>query len=167
MATLTERHKAFLITRLACYDSPSKVKEAFIEEYNTELSLSQISYYDPSNRQGSNLAEKWVTLFNETRRQFIEDTSAIPVAQKSFRLKCLHDLFERLEGKGNLIGAAGILEQAAKETGGMFTNKRDFELSGSLSNISMQALSDNQLERIAAGEHILSVLASAKTAHVD
>jgi hypothetical protein len=62
-------------------------------------------------------------------------------------------MYEKASERGNAALAAALLEQAAKEVGGVFTNRR--ELSGSASGPiraeSVHSLSDAELERIAAG----------------
>ncbi|MAL18997.1 MAG: hypothetical protein CL670_04845 [Balneola sp.] len=160
MATLSEKHKSFIVMHLACYETPSKVREAVKENFGTEVSLPQLSYYNPRAIQASSqLAEKWVDLFNETRSRYIEDVTDIPVSQKVYRLKRLQENLDNFAKVRNYKGVNECLEQAAKEMGGAFTNKNHHQFSGLLQSIDMNSLTDHQLRRITDGEHPLAVLA--------
>lgn len=126
MATLKKNHKSFIVIRLACYDSPSDIQEAFQENFNFKVSASQISYYNPSSVQGNaQLAQKWKDLFNETRKRFKKEVQDIPIANQAFRLKKLQRNMEQLERMKNYKGANETIEQAAKEVGGAYTNKHE------------------------------------------
>lgn len=128
MATLTDDVKAFIVQALACYDTPSQVVDAVKEEFRFVVSRPQVQSYDPEKKQGKSLSRKWRDLFEETRKKFLEDASAIPIANQTFRLRTLNRMLQKVEKQGNVAAATQILEQAAKEVGGAFTNKR--ELSG-------------------------------------
>lgn len=63
------------------------------------------------------------------RKRFRDDTADIPIANRAFRLRALGRMAERAESVKNLALAAQLLEQAAKETGGTYTNKQQVDLS--------------------------------------
>jgi hypothetical protein len=124
MATLSNKHKTFIVIRLACYDSPTEVVEAFKEEFGVETDRVQVSYYNPLSAFGKEkLAQKWKDLFNETRERFKEEIQGIPIANQAYRLKKLQKNMEQLERMKNYKGANDTIEQAAKEVGGAYTNK--------------------------------------------
>ena len=123
MAALTNDVKAFVVEALACYDSVSKVKETVKEEFGLDLSIQQISSYDPTKAIGKSLGQKWVDLFNVTRERFQNEISDIPIANKAYRLRALDRMMNRAEKTKNLPLAAQLIEQAAKETGDSYTNK--------------------------------------------
>ncbi|MBD3616655.1 MAG: DUF2280 domain-containing protein [Gracilimonas sp.] len=159
MATLNEKHKSFIVMSLACYEPPVKVQEVVQERFGVEVSLSQLTYYNPKSLQGSDqLAQKWKDLFDETRRRFLEEITDIPISQKVYRLKKLQENLDNFERIKNYKGINECLEQAAKEVGGAFTNKREHDVSGLIKSINMAELTDNQLKRISDGEHPLTVL---------
>lgn len=128
MAKLTDAHKRFIVQGLACWDTPSQVAEAVRYEFGLDVPRTQVAQYDPTKVAGKATAKRWVELFWETRKRFTEEQADIAVAQQSYRLRQLGKIYERHMQRGNVVGAAAVLEQAAKESGGMFTNKR--ELSG-------------------------------------
>lgn len=121
MAALTEDVKAFIVQALACFDTPTQVSEAVKEEFGLELTRMQIASYDPTKKTTRTLAKKWHAIFHETRKTFLINTAAIPIANQSFRLRALQRMYEKSTGRGNYAMAAQLIEQAAKESGGMFT----------------------------------------------
>jgi len=85
----------------------------------------QVAQYDPTKVAGAKLARKWRDLFEDTRKKFREAVAEIPIAGQAFRLRALGKIYDRHMARGNVAAAAAVLEQAAKEQGGMFTNKRE------------------------------------------
>lgn len=133
MATLNETQKHFVVTELACFRTPSEVAEAVKEEFGLEVSRQQVAYYDPRSRTGRKPSAKWQQLFEETRRQWLGNTSAEGIANRRWRFRELSRLYEKslaLGRGGNLKLAQSLLEQAAKESGDMYTNRFQLEHSG-------------------------------------
>lgn len=128
MAKLSEAEKRFIVQALACYDTPTQVVEAVKEEFGTVIERSHVAQYDPSKASGRDVAKKWRDLFEDTRARFRKEISEIPIADQAYRLRQLQRLAQEAMKRKNIVLAASLLEQAAKESGGMFTNKR--ELSG-------------------------------------
>lgn len=125
MATLTDAAKRFIVQALACYDTPSEVSAALKEEMGIDVPRMQVAQYDPTKVAGAKLARKWRDLFEDTRKKFREAVAEIPIADQTFRLRALGKIYDRHMARGNVAAAAAVLEQAAKEQGGMFTNKRE------------------------------------------
>lgn len=69
-------------------------------------------------------------LFEDTRKRFREEIADIPIANRAYRLRALGRMAERAEGMRNMALAAQLYEQAAKESGGMYSNKHQLEHSG-------------------------------------
>lgn len=124
MAALRNEVKAFIVQALACFDTPSQVVLAVKEEFGVEISRQLCESHDPTKRAGSTLAKKWVTLFHDTRKRFREETAEIPIANRSYRLRALGRLAEKAESSKNARLALQILEQAAKEVGDVYVNRR-------------------------------------------
>jgi hypothetical protein len=122
---LTNAHKRFVVTQLACFTPLKEVQKQLKEQHGVDISIPGLLHYDPNTvNGGAELAPKWRRLFEETRKRFSETLSDIPIAQQSWRLRQLQRQYRKLVSMGNVMGASAILEQAAKETGGMFSNKR-------------------------------------------
>ena len=128
MATLKEPVKIFIVQALACRDTPQEVAEAVKQEFKIELDRRQCASYDPTKPAGQNLSKKFVQLFNETREKFDAGLIDIPIANKHFRLKQYQKQLER--NAKNTVMSLKILEQAAKDVGGQFTNRQEITGAG-------------------------------------
>jgi len=154
MAKLDDRAKLHIVQCLACYDTPSQVAESVREEFGITVTRQQVQAYDPSKTSGRDISKKLRDVFNETRKAFLEETAKVPIASQVFRLRNLQRLHEQATARKNLQLAAALLEQAAKEVGGAYTNRR--EHSGPAGGPipvkaeHMHQLSDADLERIAS-----------------
>ncbi|MBN9335058.1 DUF2280 domain-containing protein [Devosia sp.] len=122
---LSEEVKTFVVQSLACFDSPSVVVAAVKQEYGETITRQAVEGYDPNKRAGSNLADKWRQVFEETRKTFLEDTSKIAISHRAVRLRALQRMAEKAESQGNMPLAASLMEQAAKEVGDSYTNRRE------------------------------------------
>lgn len=125
MATLTSEQQRFIVQHLACFATPAEVSTAFRAQFGFKPAPAQVSYYNPLNTYGQDTSPEWKALFDQTRAQFQADTARIPIASRSYRLERLAKLAQKAEGKGAFGLAASIYEQAAKECGDVFTNRRE------------------------------------------
>lgn len=125
MAKLTEAVQRFIVQALACYDTPTQVADSVKEEFGLELTRQQVSTYDASKTTGKTMAKKWRDLFWDTRKKFRDEVSEIPIADQAYRLRQLQRMSQEAMKRKNIVLAASLLEQAAKEAGGMFTNRRE------------------------------------------
>lgn len=123
MAALSNDVKAFIVQALACFDTPSQVVEAVQKEYGVIVTRQQVETHDPTKTSGKGLAKRWVTLFEDTRKRFREETAEIPIANRAYRLRALGRIAERAETMKNLPLAIQVLEQAAKEVGDIYVNR--------------------------------------------
>ncbi|MBX3653209.1 MAG: DUF2280 domain-containing protein [Ramlibacter sp.] len=139
MAALNEDVKVYIITALACYDSSKQVIADVREKFGLVVTSQQVSAYDPGTQNGKRLSKAFKELFATTREQFLKDASSIPIAQASYRLRVLDRLARKAEERGNANQLAQLLEQAAKESGGAFTNKHRLDHGGVVGSMSLQA----------------------------
>ncbi|MBC3421796.1 DUF2280 domain-containing protein [Pseudomonas sp. RW3S2] len=124
MAALNSEVKAFIVQALACFDTPAQVAASVREEFGIEVTRQQCESHDPTKRSGKDLAKRWVTLFEDTRARFREETAEIPIANRAYRLRALGRMVEKVEGMRNYGLALQILEQAAKEVGDVYVNRK-------------------------------------------
>jgi len=124
MAALTSDVKAFIVQALACFDTPTQVSQAVKQEFDIDVTRQQVEQHDPTKRAGANLAAKWRTLFEDTRKRFREEVAEIPIANRAFRLRGLGRMAEKAENMRNLALTAQLYEQAAKECGDMYVNRK-------------------------------------------
>jgi hypothetical protein len=137
MPDLSDELKTFIVQSLACYAQPSQVAEAVKAEFDVIVDRRQVQYYHPERGgAGKRLPEQWRNLFAETRRRYDSDIASIPITKQSYRLSRLQRMSEKAEDLGNLPLAADLLEQAAKDRGGVFTNRRKLEVTNPLQTLS-------------------------------
>lgn len=130
MAALTPDIKLFIVTQLACFDSPAQVRTAVQERFGVEVTPQQLQTYDPTTVTGQRMSAKLKEVFKETRERFKTEIQDIPIANQAYRLRVLDRLASRAADKGNAPLTAALLEQAAKEVGDAYTNKQKLEHTG-------------------------------------
>ncbi|MDF3199048.1 DUF2280 domain-containing protein [Pseudomonas sp. 1912-s] len=130
MAALSSEVKTFVVQALACFDTPSQVVEAVQKEFSLSITRQQVESHDPTKVSGKKLADRWKTLFEQTRKRFREETEDIPIANRAFRLRAMNRFVEKAESMKNIGLAMLILEQAAKETGDIYVNRARKEEGG-------------------------------------
>lgn len=123
MAALNNEIKAFIVQALACFDSPTQVATTVKQSFDVVVSRQQVEAHDPTKRCSKGLAKRWVTMFEHTRAGFREAMIEIPVANRSYRLRALGRMVEEAEERGNLVLAAQLIEQAAKESGDLYIRR--------------------------------------------
>ena len=124
-AKLTHDQQTYAVQALACFDSPSVIAAALRKDFGVAITPQTIEGYDPTKKAGANLSEKWRQLFHETRKTFLEDTAAIAISHRAVRLRALQRMADKAETQGNMVLAASLMEQAAREVGGSYTNRRE------------------------------------------
>lgn len=122
---MTDEVKAFVVQGLASFDTPSQVVEAVKAEYGLTLTPQGVQLYDPTKYAGRKLATKWRVMFEKARAAFITDSSSIPIAHRSTRLRTLQRMAAMAEAKGNYPLVAALNKQAAEEMGNSYTNRRE------------------------------------------
>lgn len=125
---LTDEIRVDITQRLAMYDTPSDVVKAVNDEYALTISRQQAQHYDPT--VGRAPAKKWADLFHATRAEFLEEKATIPAAQRAVRVRRLGRMADKAEERGNMVLAAALYEQIAKETGDLYTNRHKLEHAG-------------------------------------
>ena len=144
VAILTDNIKLAIVQALACFDTPSQVAEAVQQEFGIPVTRMQVALYDPTKPAGKKVSAKLKAIFEETREKFLADVSTIPIAQQAYRLRVLQRTLTKVEKQGNSSMVSQLLEQAAKESGGAFTNRREITGKGggplATTNVTPEAL---------------------------
>lgn len=130
MAALSDDIKRCIVQALACFDTPSQVAKAIKAEFGVDVSPQQCEAYQPGKKAAAKLSDKWRMLFEETRKAFLEDTSQVGISHRAVRLRALSRMAAKAEERGNIVVAAQLLEQAAKEVGDSYTNRQKHEVTG-------------------------------------
>lgn len=125
MEVLTQEQKTFVVQQLAMYRTPTQVVELVKEQFDVTIVRQSVAYYDPLHNK--TCPKVWCDLFHTTRKKFLETVSDIPIANQTYRLQQLQDSLNRTlrQPRKNEAMVQNLLEQAAKEVGGMFTNRRE------------------------------------------
>jgi hypothetical protein len=122
---LTEAQKAFLVQRFARFDSPKQAADALEQEHGVRITRQSAERYDPASKAGASLAAHLRTIFDDTRKKFLENLDDIAISHLPVRLRRLDRMALAAEEKGNYVLAAALIEQAAKDRGNVFTNRRE------------------------------------------
>jgi len=123
--SLPDEVKRFIINALAAFDSPSQVSAAVKDEFGIDVARQVVEAHDPTKSAGRKLATKWREIFEASRKGFIEEATAVPIAHRSTRLRALFRMAQAAERKGNYPLAAQLHKQAAEEMGNAYTNRRE------------------------------------------
>lgn len=123
MAQLKKEIKLFIVRSLAVFNTPSETAQAVKEEFNIEVSRQKCEVYDPTKRVGKDLSQELKDEFFATREQFVNQPKNIPVANLTYRLQRMQRVIDN-NSKNNVL-VLSALEQAAKDVGGLFTNKKE------------------------------------------
>ncbi len=125
-AKLTDVSRAFIVRELACFASPKEAADAIKEKFDIDITPQGAEHYDATKVAGKDVSKKWQQLFALTREAFLDDSAkSVPYANKSVRIRELARAAQIFKQQKNYLGMARILEMIAKETGGVFTNKRE------------------------------------------
>lgn len=117
--------KRFIVLMLAQHEPPSAIVTEVREKFGIELTRQMIAVYDPTKRSGRDLGKELRDLFFKERAAFLQTLENIPVSNKVVRMRLLNDAVFVFHEKGSYVAMAGLLEQAAKEVGDIFTNRRE------------------------------------------
>lgn len=121
---LTNEARTFAVQALACFDTPTEVAEAIRKEFGVEITAQSVEAYDPTKRAGANLAKRWRAIFETTREDFLTNTATIAISHRAYRLRALQRMAEAAMRMKNYSLARELFEQAAKEVGDAYTNRR-------------------------------------------
>ncbi len=127
MPDLAERQKLELVGLLACFREPTAIIAHFRTEHGIELSHKQVGGYDPT-RSYYDAGERWREIFDVRRKAYLDDVSNIPVAHQGYRLNALQIGTEAAMKAKNWALMARLLEQAARDVGGVLTNRSNVRL---------------------------------------
>jgi hypothetical protein len=126
MRTLTDEIKEFIVKGLACFDTPSQVVDAVKVTFGIEVSRQQVYVYSPTCSQPP--SPRWRELYAATRQAYLREVAEIGIAQKTVRLAMLDRMAQHAMAHNRTNQAAEFLEQAAKECGGIYENRRPIVL---------------------------------------
>lgn len=149
-AKLGDEQKTYVVQQLAAYETPSDVAAQVKERWGIEISKQAVEAYDPTKWAGRDLAKKWSAAFDLARKAYLEDLDGVPEAHKAVRVKQLARMARQASERGNVVLAADLLAQIAKEVGGAFTNRTELTGKGG-GPIQHTELTDDELRTQVVG----------------
>jgi hypothetical protein len=120
--TLTDEIRIFIVKALACFDSPSQVVDAVKTNFGVSITRQHVYCYDP--RSSQRMSPRWRELHAAARQAYLREVAEIGIAHRVVRLRMLERMAQRAEDRYHQTDAAAFLEQAAKECGGIYENRR-------------------------------------------
>jgi hypothetical protein len=118
VARFSEQEKATMARLFGRFYTPSQVAEAVSEAWGRPVDRRETDRYNPANARCS---AKWLEVAAAERARFLKEEEEQPLFHRPFRLAILQRTLEH-EGNRNPVLRLAILEQAAKEVGGKYTN---------------------------------------------
>jgi hypothetical protein len=110
----------FIVERLACYDSPEAVAVAVKTDFDLLIGSQVIEAYDPTTPAARNPSDENSNTFQRKRARFLKYLEGITLAHRAVRLGMLGSMATAAEERGDFLGAAKLLEQIAREVGGVY-----------------------------------------------
>jgi hypothetical protein len=120
---LSEELKAYVVRRLASYDSSTAIARDLKELFGVEVALPTIDYYHPERVSSLKLPPCWQELFWETRRAFIAACTQASTMEQMVRVRLREDMVLMARDAGHYRSANELLDSIAKEAGKMFTSR--------------------------------------------
>lgn len=130
MARLNKRVKLYIVRSLATYETPSETARGVQEEFGINVTKQQCEAYDPTKKTGQDLSEELKEEFYRVRKEMNNNLSAIPIANIAYRLKRLQRFIDHEQFKDNPVLVPSLMEQAAKEVGGLYTSRKEITGAG-------------------------------------
>jgi hypothetical protein len=127
MAELTEWQKHEIVSMLACFCEPKSTIAHFRSAHGIDLDHKQVGRYDP-HRTYYERGEKWRAIFEAQGTKFLSDVAAVPISHLGYRLNILQEGIDAARYESNWRLVARLLEQAAKEMGGLYTSQRSLQI---------------------------------------
>jgi len=129
MPTLTDEVKTFIVKRLACFDTPSQVADAVKADFDVEVSRQHVYAYDPKSSQ--RVGHVFHARMAEEAGHFAFPDVAAGIADKMIRLAMLDRMAHHTMANNQTSRTAALLEQAAKECGGIYESRRPMKVPAS------------------------------------
>jgi hypothetical protein len=123
---LTDEIRTFIVKALACFDTPSQVVEAVKTNFGIEITRSHVYAYHPKSSQ--RMSPRWREIYAVTREAYLREVGEFGITQKTYRLAMLDRMTHNAMANHQFHRAAEYLEQAAKECGGLYENRRPIVL---------------------------------------
>lgn len=132
-AKLSRAQQVFVVTSLAVWTPEAEILKQINEEMaaagRKPISQQALYHYRPGNPE---CPEFWRALHAKTRSSFLDNVAEIAIANPAWRLAERKRLYDLTISKTtpNLVFAVEQLNDAARDSGGLFSNRRDVTSAG-------------------------------------
>ena len=118
MAILNDEVKTEIVKALASFCGYEETARHIRERFGIAIERFQVRAYDPTSC-GFSAGDKWQTIFEHSRRAFLQQIKEVPIAHAGYRLGELQRLYDRARIAGNSRLAMRVLRDAAIEAGSL------------------------------------------------
>jgi hypothetical protein len=139
--------KRFLVQQLACFETPTSAAALFKVEFGFEIKPNRVAYYNAHTKSAAALAPELVTLFDETRKQFLEKLEDVAIYHKAVQLRVLERALALAVNRGQIPMVIALVEAAAK-IAGTITTKVDVKHSGKVTTEVVDAARQRVFDRL-------------------
>lgn len=117
----------FVVRQYARFRKPSEILVLLKEEYpDLDVSINAISYYNPERDIFPR--EKWGEFYETERRAYVAGVESVGIAHARERLEYLDLAIRQAVKARNFVLVGQLVETAAKEVGGAYTNRRESQV---------------------------------------
>lgn len=127
MAQLRKEVKLYIVRSLAVFNTPTEVVQAVQQEFGVTITRQKCEAYDPTKRTGQNLSVELKAEFEATRKVFVENPQNIPISNLAYRQEQRQRVLDRIKNPKFILE---VLEQGAKDVGGLYTNRKELTGAG-------------------------------------
>lgn len=117
---LTEEAQLYVVQALACFESLPEVRAAVQKEWGVEVTVQALQRYDPTTKAGEGGREKWLSIFEATRKEYLENSARIAISHRAVRLAYLDRVAKAAFSRNNFQQVMAAVELAEKVTGRFF-----------------------------------------------
>lgn len=130
MARLKKIHKELIVMSLAENYEPTEVQKRLRRDYNIDVSLQQIGYYNPELSTGYKLAKEWKSLYWQKKEAYRKELATHPTTDKAYRIGLMDKAAHKYMRDEEYMAMCKVLDQIAKECGGYYEDMDEVEGGG-------------------------------------
>lgn len=131
---LSAAQKRELVELWATFQTLGHIRKHFLDRHNLRLADSTLLSYDAS-RRGCSLGKKLRAYFDEVRREYVTNASAVAIAHQAHRLRRYEEIADSALKSKDFSSALKAMELAAKEMGGVLEGKTTVEHRGAVAHV--------------------------------
>jgi len=126
---LSQEAKEWVVCQWAAFRTAEQIRADLLEIWGIKISDEGVRYYSDRNPKRP---KHWTELHEKAREAWRNSALEIPIANVTWRLAERKRLYDLTVSKAapNLVFAIEQLNDAARDSGGLFSNRRDLTTAG-------------------------------------